>query len=51
LRVNVTFLISGNSNGQAAVWLMDGLSVTAGANIGFNPGAAWHVVPQHQDLL
>jgi hypothetical protein len=34
-----------------AVWLMDGLNILAGANIGANPGANWHVVPQDHDLL
>jgi hypothetical protein len=30
---------------------MNGLSLVSGANVGFDPGAAWHVVPQHHDLL
>jgi hypothetical protein len=29
--------------GQAAVWLMDGTSLIAGADVGFDPGAAWQV--------
>jgi Ca2+-binding RTX toxin-like protein len=30
-----------NADGTPAVWLMNGLSLVAGANVGFNPGAAW----------
>jgi len=30
---------------------MDGYNVVTGGNVGFNPGAAWHVVPQHHDLV
>jgi len=26
-------------------------SLISGANVGFNPGAAWHVVPPHHDLV
>jgi len=33
-----------NADGTAAVWQMNGLSLVAGANAGFNPGAAWHVI-------
>jgi hypothetical protein len=33
------------------VWLMDGFDVVSGSNVGSNPGASWHVVPQHHDLL
>jgi hypothetical protein len=33
-----------NLDGTPAIWLMDGTNVLAGANAGFNPGAAWHVV-------
>jgi hypothetical protein len=40
-----------NTDGTPAVWLMDGLDVVAGDNVGFNPGPSWHVVPQHHDLL
>jgi hypothetical protein len=40
-----------NDNGTAAVWLMDGTNVISGANVGFNPGSNWHVVPQDHDLL
>jgi hypothetical protein len=36
---------------QRPVWLMDGTNVVSGANVGFNPGAAWHVIPQHHDLV
>jgi hypothetical protein len=32
-----------NTSGQAAVWQMDGHSLIAGANVGFNPGPAWQV--------
>ena len=30
---------------------MDGLNRLSGANVSFDPGTAWHVVPQHQDLF
>ena len=30
---------------------MDGFNVVSGANVGFNPGPAWHVIPEHYDLL
>jgi hypothetical protein len=33
-----------NADGTPAVWLMDGLNVMSGANVGFNPGAAWHEI-------
>src|SRR6266568_4761126 len=33
-----------NADGTPAVWLMDGLSVVSGANVGFDPGSNWHVV-------
>jgi hypothetical protein len=26
---------------------MNGTRVGGGANVGFDPGAAWHVIPQH----
>jgi hypothetical protein len=33
-----------NTDGTAAVWTVDGTGLVAGANVGFNPGAAWHVI-------
>jgi hypothetical protein len=33
-----------NTDGTAAIWSMDGVSLTTGANVGFNPGPAWHVI-------
>jgi len=30
---------------------MDGLNLIGGSNVGFNPTAAWHVVPPHHDLV
>jgi hypothetical protein len=33
-----------NSDGTPAVWLMNGTSLVSGGNVGFDPGAAWHVV-------
>jgi VCBS repeat-containing protein len=33
-----------NTDGTTAVWSMNGLNVTSGANLGFNPGAAWHAI-------
>jgi len=36
---------------HASVWLMNGQGVVSGANVGVDPGVAWHVVPQHDDLL
>jgi hypothetical protein len=33
-----------NSDGTPAVWLMNGTNIISGANVGFNPGAAWHVI-------
>jgi Ca2+-binding RTX toxin-like protein/methionine-rich copper-binding protein CopC len=32
-----------NDNGQADVWLMNGITVLSGNAIGGNPGTAWHV--------
>jgi hypothetical protein len=32
-----------NADGTPAVWLLNGSTVVSGANVGFNPGAAWHV--------
>jgi FG-GAP-like repeat len=40
-----------NADGTPAVWLMNGLNVVSGANVGFDPGTNWHVIPQHHDLL
>jgi FG-GAP-like repeat len=33
-----------NQDGTAALWTMNGLTVTAGANVGFNPGPSWHAI-------
>src|SRR5207244_876002 len=33
-----------NADGTPAVWLIDGINTLSGANVGFNPGAAWHVI-------
>jgi len=33
-----------NDSGQAAIWLMDGLTQIGGATVGGNPGPSWHVV-------
>jgi hypothetical protein len=33
-----------NDDGTPAVWLMNGLNLSSGANVGFNPGPAWHVI-------
>jgi hypothetical protein len=33
-----------NADGTPAVWSMNGLNVTAGADAGFNPGASWHEI-------
>src|SRR5262249_60481484 len=32
-----------NTDGQAAVWLMDGTTLTSGSGVGPNPGTAWHI--------
>jgi hypothetical protein len=32
-----------NTNGQAAVWMMDGQNLISGNNVGFNPGTSWQV--------
>ena len=40
-----------NTDGTPGVWLMDGFTMTAGANVAFDPGASWHILPQHHDLL
>jgi hypothetical protein len=33
-----------NADGTPAIWSMNGTSLVSGANAGFNPGAAWHVI-------
>jgi hypothetical protein len=33
-----------NTDGTPAIWSMDGLTLTSGANAGFNPGPAWRVI-------
>ncbi len=33
-----------NADGTPAMWLLNGSSLGAGANVGFNPGAAWHEI-------
>ena len=33
-----------NNNGQAAIWLMNGTTVTGAATVGANPGPSWHVI-------
>jgi len=33
-----------NDSGQAAMWLMNGASVTSTALVGANPGPSWHVI-------
>jgi FG-GAP-like repeat len=33
-----------NADGTAAAWSMNGLNVVSGANVGTNPGAAWHEI-------
>ena len=33
-----------NADGTAALWSMNGLTLTAGASLSFNPGAAWHEI-------
>jgi hypothetical protein len=33
-----------NDNGQAAIWLRNGLNPIAQTGVGSNPGASWHVV-------
>ncbi len=32
-----------NTNGQAAIWTVNGLTQTGGAQVGGNPGASWHL--------
>jgi hypothetical protein len=33
-----------NRDGTPAAWSMDGTALVSGANVGFNPGPAWHVI-------
>ncbi len=33
-----------NTNGQAAIWLMDGAKPITTASVGANPGTSWHVI-------
>ena len=33
-----------NTDGTAAVWLTDGTTLLSGANVGVNPGSAWHEI-------
>lgn len=41
-----------NADGTPAIWLMDGLNLVSGTNVGlFNPGPRWHVIDQRHDLL
>jgi uncharacterized delta-60 repeat protein len=47
-----------NLDGTPAVWLTDGASLISGANVGFNPGPAWHEIgsgdfngDDHSDIL
>jgi uncharacterized delta-60 repeat protein len=47
-----------NLDGTPAVWLTDGTSLVSGANVGFNPGPAWHEIGSgefngdaHSDIL
>jgi hypothetical protein len=40
-----------NKDGTPAVWLMDGTHLISGANVGFDPGSNWHVIPQQHDLF
>lgn len=28
-----------------------GTTLIGGSNVGFNPGSAWHLIPQHHDLV
>ena len=41
---------NGNTDGTPAVWLMNGLQLLSGANVGFDPGANWHLTPGHDVL-
>ena len=40
-----------NTDGTPAVWLMNGTSLISGANVGFDPGSNWHVIPHHDVLV
>jgi hypothetical protein len=33
-----------NADGTPAIWLLDGTTLTSGANVGFNPGTSWHAI-------
>jgi len=33
-----------NTNGQAAVWLMTGTTLSTAATVGTNPGTSWHMI-------
>jgi len=33
-----------NTNGQPLAWLMSGTTVLSSANVGNNPGSAWHLI-------
>jgi hypothetical protein len=33
-----------NADGTPAIWLLDGTTLNAGANVGFNPGTSWHAI-------
>jgi hypothetical protein len=33
-----------NADGTPAVWLLSGTTLNSGANVGFNPGPAWHAI-------
>jgi hypothetical protein len=39
-----------NTDGTPAVWLMNGLQLLSGGNVGFDPGASWHLTPGHDTL-
>ena len=40
----ISLTSSGNSDGTAAIWLMNGMNaVTVGAVGPFNPGPSWHI--------
>jgi len=38
-----------NDNGQAAIWLMDGLNTITEHAVGTSPGSEWHVI-SNQDF-
>ena len=33
-----------NTDGTPAIWTVDGTNLVSGSNVGFNPGADWHVI-------